>query len=76
MLGHRGVRLGTSKTAFRTRFYRKVGPYIEVPFADAEETIKKLIADITLEMSAADYNPLPDLMVNNIELELPRGSAG
>jgi len=67
----RGVRLGTSKTAFRTRFYRKVGPYTEVPFADAEDTIKKLISDITLEMSAADYNPLPDIIVNNVELELP-----
>jgi SNF2 family DNA or RNA helicase len=67
----KGVRLGTSKTAFRTRFHRKVGPYTEVPYADAEDTIKKLISDITLEMSAADYNPLPDLIVNNVELELP-----
>jgi SNF2 family DNA or RNA helicase len=67
----RGVRLGTSKTAFRTRFYRKVGPYKEVPFDDTEDTIKKLIGDITLEMSAEDYNPLPDLMVNNIEIEMP-----
>src|SRR5574343_2061211 len=56
----KGQRLGTSKTAFRTRFYRKVGPYKEVPYEDTEDTIKKLISDITLEMSAADYNPLPD----------------
>ena len=62
----RGERLGTSKTAFRTRFYKKVGPYKEVPYEDTEDTIKKLIGDITLEMSAEDYNPLPDLMVNNI----------
>ena len=67
----RGERLGTSKTAFRTRFYRKVGPYKEVPYDDTEDTIKKLIGDITLEMSAEDYNPLPDLMVNNIEIEMP-----
>ena len=67
----RGERLGTSKTAFRTRFYRKVGPYKEVPYEDTEDTIKKLIGDITLEMSAEDYNPLPDLMVNNIEIEMP-----
>ncbi len=38
-----GERLGTSKTAFRTRFYRKIGPYKEVPFDDTEDTIKKLI---------------------------------
>ena len=67
----KGQRLGTSKTAFRTRFYKKAGPYKEVPYADTEETIKNLIGDITLEMSAADYNPLPDLIVNNIEVEMP-----
>ena len=67
----KGVRLGTSKTAFRTRFYRKVGPYKEVPFDDTESVIKGLIGDITLEMSAEDYNPLPDLIVNNVEIEMP-----
>ena len=66
-----GERLGTSKTAFRTRFYKKVGPYKEVPYEDTEETIKKLIGDITLEMSAEDYNPLPDLMVIDVALEMP-----
>ena len=66
-----GVRLGTSKTAFRTRFYKKISAYKEVPYPDSEDTIKKLISDITLEMSAADYNPLPDLIVNNIKLEMP-----
>jgi SNF2 family DNA or RNA helicase len=67
----KGQRLGTSKTAFRTRFYKKAGPFKEVPYDDTEETIKNLIGDITLEMSAADYNPLPDLIVNNIEVEMP-----
>jgi SNF2 family DNA or RNA helicase len=67
----KGQRLGTSKTAFRTRFYRKAGPYKEVPYDDTESTIKNLIGDITLEMSAEDYNPLPDLMVNDIEIEMP-----
>lgn len=67
----KGVRLGTSKTAFRQRFYRKVGPHREVPYEGAEDEIKQLIGDITLEMSAADYNPLPDMMVNDIEIEMP-----
>ncbi len=67
----KGVRLGTSKTAFRTRFYKKAGPYKEVPYEDTEDTIKKLIGDITLEMSAEDYNPLPDLMINDVEIEMP-----
>ena len=67
----KGQRLGVSKTAFRTRFYRKAGPYKEVPYDDTENTIKQLIGDITLEMSAEDYNPLPDLMVNDINIEMP-----
>lgn len=66
-----GKRLGVSKTAFRHRFYRKEGPYKEVPFADTQETIRKLIGDMTLEMSEADYNPLPKLIVNDIDIELP-----
>lgn len=67
----KGQRLGTSKTAFRTRFYKKAGPYKEVPYPDTEETIKNLIGDITLEMSAEDYNKLPDLIVNKVEVEMP-----
>ena len=67
----KGQRLGTSKTAFRTRFYKKVGPYKEVPFDDTETIIKQLISDITLEMSAEDYLKLPDLIVNNIEIDMP-----
>jgi SNF2 family DNA or RNA helicase len=67
----KGQRLGVSKTAFKTRFYKKAGPYKEVPYPDTEETIKNLIGDITLEMSAEDYNKLPDLIVNNVEVEMP-----
>jgi SNF2 family DNA or RNA helicase len=67
----KGQRLGTAKTQFKTRFYKKVGPYKEVAYEDTEETIKKLIGDITLEMSAEDYNPLPDLIVNNVEIDMP-----
>jgi SNF2 family DNA or RNA helicase len=66
-----GKRLGTSKIAFRTRFYKKVGPHKEVPFDDTETIIKQLIGDITLEMSAEDYNPLPDLIINNVEIDMP-----
>lgn len=67
----KGQRLGTSKTAFRGRFYKKAGPYKEVPYEGAENEIKQLIGDITLEMSAEDYNKLPDLVVNDINIEMP-----
>lgn len=68
----KGERLGTSKTAFKNRFYRKVGPYTEVPYDDTESVIKKLIGDITLEMSAEDFNPLPDLIVNDVMIDMPK----
>lgn len=67
----KGQRLGVFKTQFKTRFYKKVGPFKEVAYDGAEDEIKHLVGDITLEMSAADYNPLPDLIVNNVEVELP-----
>jgi len=66
-----GYRLGTSKTAFKERFYYKAGPYREVAYDDTEDTIKALIGDITLQMSAEEYNPLPDLVTNDIVLDLP-----
>ena len=66
-----GQRLGTSKTQFEHRWYKKEGPYKKVPFGDTEDAIKQLIGDMTLEMSAADYNPLPDMMMNDIIIDLP-----
>lgn len=67
----RGLRLGRAKTPFKNRFYHKEGPFKEVPFKHAEDEIKALISDITLEMSAEDYNPLPDMIINDIEVEMP-----
>lgn len=69
----KGQRLGESKTKFMTEWYRKPAADSRkvIPYKDTEDRIKQLIGDITLEMSAADYNPLPDLMVNDIEVELP-----
>lgn len=66
----KGERLGTSKTAFKTRYYKKVGPYKEVAFEDTEDKIKQLIGDITLEMSQEEYLQLPDLVVNDVAVEL------
>ena len=67
-----GMRLGKYKTAFMTQWYKKAGDSRkDIPYRDTEEGIKTLIGDITLEMSAEDYNPLPDLIVNNIEIEMP-----
>jgi SNF2 family DNA or RNA helicase len=65
-----GYRLGTSKTAFKTRFYYKQG-FKEIPFPDTENVIKKLISDITMEMSAEDFLKLPDMIINEVKVELP-----
>ncbi len=64
-----GLRLGTSKSAFKSRFYKKSG-FKEIAYDNAEEQIKTLIGDITMEMSAADYNPLPDMIINEVEVEM------
>ena len=66
-----GQRLGTSKTIFEQRWYHKSGPYKSIPFSDTEERLKQIIGDITLEMSAEDYNPLPDMIINDVVVELP-----
>lgn len=66
-----GVRLGTSKTQFETRWYKSEGPYKKVPYADTADRIKDLIGDITIEMSADDYMKMPDLVINDVEVELP-----
>ena len=67
-----GQRLGTSKTAFRNRFYYKSGAYSYKAYDTTQTEIETLIGDMTLQMSAADYNPLPDLMVNDIRLDLSK----
>lgn len=65
-----GKRLGTSKTAFKNRFYYKSGHYKYKPYDNTESEIETLIGDITLQMSAADYNPLPDMVVNDVMVDL------
>lgn len=68
-----GKRLGTGKTSFMERWYRSDGPYRKVPYSDTEVRIKELIGDITLEMSAEDYNPLPEMLINDVIVELSDG---
>jgi SNF2 family DNA or RNA helicase len=70
----KGKRLGVGKGKFTTQFFYKPindGTHVkEIPFKHAEDEIKVLIGDITLEMSAEDYNPLPKLIINDIALEM------
>lgn len=66
-----GKRLGVTKGEFDRRFLKKVSAFKSVNAEGTEHIIKQLIGDITLEMSAEDYLKLPDLIVNDIEVELP-----
>lgn len=65
-----GKRLGTAKTQFMHRWYKDAGPYKKEPYADTEEKIKHLIGDMTLEMNADDYLKLPDMIINDVDVEL------
>jgi len=65
-----GATLGRTKEGFSERFlYKKGFKMLTRPGADSE--IQSIIGDKTLQMSAADYNPLPDLIENDIYVELP-----
>ena len=67
-----GQRLGKHKTPFMNRYFTVI-PNIHkiIPHADAESSIKSQIYDITLEMSAEEYLKMPDLVINDVMVELP-----
>lgn len=67
-----GERLGRTKTEFKGRYYHKVNQFIEVANDGAEADIKHLISPITLEMSSKDYLSMPEFIVNDIEVEMPK----
>lgn len=70
-----GERLGTSKTAYMQRFFRPENPMSpfgkQKPFETAENLIEGLVADITIQMKAEDYIDLPEVMENELEVDLP-----
>lgn len=65
----KGERLGVYKTHFIDEYFSKEG-YKTIPRSFSLEEIKKKISDITLEMSAEEYNKLPDMVVNDVVVEL------
>jgi hypothetical protein len=71
-----GKRLGTSFSAFSSRWFRPVpgsdekqGRIEPLPFAD--EQIRTRIKDITISIEAKDHFDLPPLIENVIRVELP-----
>ena len=68
-----GQRLGFNITDFKEEFFNTegYGGYDMVTKPGAEDAIKMRIADITLQMSNDDYAELPEMIVNDIMINLP-----
>lgn len=67
----KGERLGTSKTRYRETYFKE-NNYRLTPYKDTPAIIQSKIADITLQMSEADYNPLPPVIPNDVIVEMPK----
>lgn len=68
----RGQRLGRTLTAFRERWFRQgYTVWDRVPLPHAQREIESLIADVCLSMSSAEYLDLPDMLIQDIKVELP-----
>lgn len=68
-----GRRLGVAKQQFEHRFFHSVGymGYKKALMKGGDEMIKERIADITMQMSAAQYLTLPKVSHNNVWIDLP-----
>lgn len=68
-----GERLGTSFDTYQqTYFYRANYTGTKwLPFEKAKEQITELVSDITMDLRAEDYLEMPDLINNDILLDLP-----
>lgn len=69
-----GARLGNTLSAFRSRWFQPVTIEERVqwkPLDHAQDEIQARCSDIALSMKAEDYLDLPELIPNNVEVELP-----
>ncbi|CAK0780960.1 DEAD/DEAH box helicase [Gammaproteobacteria bacterium] len=69
----RGQRLGRSFSGFRNRYFTSdyMG-YKWEPRPGAQEGIEKAVADVVLSMQAADWLDMPEVVVVDVPVELPR----
>lgn len=73
----KGERLGDRFTAYRDRYFYITGVTRDGvitgydPFLESIPTIKGLLEDICLSMSADEYLDLPDVTFNEIEVDMP-----
>jgi hypothetical protein len=65
-----GARLGISQPLFKQRFFKQEG-YRYVALPDTSDEIAACVGDITLEMRDTDYIDMPEVVVNDIWIDLP-----
>ncbi len=68
-----GERLGKRITHFRERFFHRGGfrGYEWAPNPRSQQEIEARISDIVLRLDAADYLQMPELITNDVEIDLP-----
>ena len=68
-----GERLGKRVTHFRERFFHRGGfkNYQWIANPRSQQEIEARISDIVLRLDASDYLQMPELIVNDIEIDLP-----
>ena len=68
-----GERLGTSFSAYQSTYFYSANysntKYL--PFENSKKQITELVSDITMDLRAEDYLEMPDLIDNDILLDLP-----
>lgn len=67
-----GRRLGIDHAAFLSAYFKQGGHggYRYTATVDGEAYIHQAVSDITLEMNQDDYLQLPDLIINDIQVDL------
>lgn len=68
-----GQRLGTSFSAFQSTYFYLSESHSRnwTAFEASKDQISELLADITIDLKAEDYIQMPDLIENDIMLDLP-----
>jgi SNF2 family DNA or RNA helicase len=68
-----GSRLGRSFAAFSNRWFRPdYSGFGLIPLPNAQKEIQAAIKDVCITISAADYMDLPELIENDVVVDLPR----
>lgn len=69
----RGKRLGATEKSFLSRWFNVNREHHSIePKKHTKEEIYDIISDITIHMSAEDYLDMPELIINRVEIDLPK----